>query len=90
MEDLLEQRHILVLHVMEPAGHGSIGPYRVLPESIVDVAPLDVKGARVAVALPGHDPLKLKVTESPEAVIRAITYARTLDDVPEEAGTNRP
>jgi hypothetical protein len=89
MEEHLEHRHVLILNVTERNGHGSIGPYRVLPESIVDVAPLDVEGARVAVALPGRDPLALEVTESPETIIKAITFARDLDGVHEEAGTGR-
>ena len=88
MKTHLEQRHVVILNVTRRHGHESIGPFRVLPESIVDVAPLDVKGARVAVALPGREPLNLEVTESPELVIRAITYARDLDGVHLHARTN--
>jgi len=88
MEEHLEQRHVLTLNVTERNGHGSIGPYRVLPDSIVDVAPLDVEGARVAVALPGRDPLLLEVAESPELVIKAIAYARDLDGAHREAGAS--
>ncbi|MHC4517291.1 MAG: hypothetical protein ACYTAS_01770 [Planctomycetota bacterium] len=87
MEEHLERRHVLALNITERRGHGLIGTYRALPESIVDVAPLDVCGARVAIALPGRDPLVLEVRESPEAVITAIARARELDGVYEEAGT---
>ena len=36
MGDLLEQRHVLVLRIMEHGGHGSLGTYRALPDSIAE------------------------------------------------------
>ena len=81
MEVHLEQRHVLVLDVADRNGQGAICHYRLLAESIADVTPLDSGGARVAVALPGRDPLILEVTQSIQAINEAVARAEDLDDV---------
>jgi len=79
MEDHLERRHVLVLEVADGSGQTSIRSYRVLPESIADVSPLESGGARVAIALPGRDPLILEVIQSAPAINEALTRAEDLD-----------
>ncbi len=79
MEDHLERRHVLVLEVADGSGQTSICSYRVLPESIADVTALDSGGARVAIILPGRDPLSLNVTQSAQTIREALTRAAELD-----------
>jgi hypothetical protein len=81
MEEHLERRHVLVLKVADGSGRTSICSYRVLPESIADVTPLDSGGAQVAIALPGRDPLVLNVIQSASAINEALTRAEALDSV---------
>ena len=81
MEIHLEQRHVLVLDVADTSGRGAICNYRTLPESIADATPLDSGGARVAIALPGRDPLALEVTQSAPEINEAVVRAEHLDGV---------
>ena len=81
MEDHLERRHVLVLEVADGSGQTSICSYRVLPESIADVTALDSGGARVAIVLPGRDPLTLNVTQSAATIRESMTRADELDSV---------
>lgn len=81
MEIHLEQRHVLILDVADHSGRGAICNYRVLPELIADATPLDSGGARVAIALPGRDPLILGVTQSAPEINEAIGRAEALDGV---------
>jgi hypothetical protein len=89
MEDHLERRHVLVLEVADGSGQTSICSYRVLPESIADVTSLDSGGARVAIVLPGRDPLTLNVTQSAQAIREVMTRADELDSVGRTLHTHR-